>query len=580
VVQPFDYSIRSTAQGPLQALSQGMQLGQQFAQIAEQRETQRLRQQMEQEKLRQAQEAAAAEQAARGVYFSDPNPTNALRWQATLTADMAKALNPGIETLSRDQLTTLNTNGLRDYALLTSGRADMVMSDLQAQARARREANDEPGARRLEDVAEVVRVSPQAVASTLLAQVASRPGGAELVAKFNEARKLNLEQRENFETLTAQQATNLGLPSGNTYQRNKETGKIEVLTQGGERFDLLSQAEASSLGLPKDGVYQRSTTTGKVSAIGAPTTQINLPAEGGKAALKELDLPRAQQFTSGAASARAFANDAKVIADLLKNTGGGDIVKLSTALMSRLGIQTDTVAAVDLANSLSVRGATQIRPPGSGSTSDTEFRAYLTAFPSLQNSARGREIMAKYGDAIAKRSAKLADHARKLIREDRFSEEEMADFDDNLGPVLQKDFWDLVRPSDRAGAAQPPPPIAAPAPARGATAPAPTAAPSPISAPQVAPQAAPPVVRQTAAPSFAPLPPAPPSPPPAPLPGGRTQVGSVPSPVPAQREAPPNVGVVMPERGTTRFQVTAPNGATYYFPTRAAAEEFKRRGGF
>ncbi len=189
MVQPFDYSIRSTAQGPLQALSQGMQLGQQFAKTAEQLETQRLRQQMEQEKLRQAQEAAAAEQAARGVYFSDPNPTNALRWQATLTADMAKALNPGIEALSRDQLTTLNTNGLRDYALLTSGRADMVMSDLQAQARARREANDEPGARRLEDVAEVVRVSPQAVASTLLAQVASRPGGAELITKFNEARK-------------------------------------------------------------------------------------------------------------------------------------------------------------------------------------------------------------------------------------------------------------------------------------------------------------------------------------------------------------------------------------------------------
>lgn len=542
MVQPFDYSLRGSAQGPLQALSQGVQLGQQFAQIAATQEAARLKEQERLAAEQKAREAQAIEQEARNAYFSDPTPTMALRWQATLSPEMAKALNPGIETMGREQITNLNTNGLRDYALLTSGRTDQVVSDIQNRARARRDAGDEPGARRLEDAAEMVRVNPGGVATTLLAQVSSRPGGPELITKFNEARKLNLEQREGFETLTAQQATNLGLPSGNTYQRNKETGKIEVLTQGGERFDLINQAEASSLGLPKDGVYQRSTTTGKVSAIGAPTTQINLPAEGGKAALKELDLPRAQQFTSGAASARAFANDAKVIADLLKNTGGGDIVKLSTALMSRLGIQTDTVAAVDLANSLSVRGATQIRPPGSGSTSDTEFRAYLTAFPSLQNSARGREIMAKYGDAIAKRSAKLADHARKLIREDKFSEEEMANFDDKLGPVLQQDFWDLVRPSDRAGAVQPPPATTAPV-RREVT----TALPTPAD--------------QNA-----------------PLPGGRTQVGTAPASPP--RAAPANVGVVMPERGTTRFQVTAPNGATYFFPSQTAAEEFKRRGGF
>ena len=181
MVQPFDYSIRSTAQGPLQALSQGMQLGQQFAQIAEAREAARLAQQMaaekqriEAEKLRQAQEAAAAEQAARQAYFADPTPTMALRWSATLSPQMLKELNPGIEALNREQLAGLNTNGLRDYALLTSGRADQVVADVQAQARARREAGDEQGARRLEDAAELARTRPDVVASTLLAQVAAR----------------------------------------------------------------------------------------------------------------------------------------------------------------------------------------------------------------------------------------------------------------------------------------------------------------------------------------------------------------------------------------------------------------------
>ena len=88
-----------------------------------------------------------------------------------------------------------------------------------------------------------------------------------------------------------------------------------------------------------------------------------------------------------------------------------------------------------------------------------------------------------------------------------------------------------------------------------------------------------PAARGAPAPMPAPAPaPMPPAPPPAPLPGGRPQVGTVPAPAP--RQAPPNVGVIAPEAGTTRFQITAPNGATYYFPTRAAAEEFKRRGGF
>jgi hypothetical protein len=109
--------------------------------------------------------------------------------------------------------------------------------------------------------------------------VASRPGGAELVAKFNEARKLNLEQREKFETLTAQQATNLGLPSGNTYQRNKETGKIETLTTAGKSFEVVSRAEVEKLGLPA-GAYKREISTGEISAIGPGGTNITLKTEG------------------------------------------------------------------------------------------------------------------------------------------------------------------------------------------------------------------------------------------------------------------------------------------------------------
>jgi septal ring-binding cell division protein DamX len=53
--------------------------------------------------------------------------------------------------------------------------------------------------------------------------------------------------------------------------------------------------------------------------------------------------------------------------------------------------------------------------------------------------------MAKFGEAFDKRSARLADHSRKLIREDKYSEEEIARFDDSLGPLLDKDFYNFAK---------------------------------------------------------------------------------------------------------------------------------------
>jgi hypothetical protein len=168
-------------------------------------------------------------------------------------------------------------------------------------------------------------------------------------------------------------------------------------------------------------------------------------------ALKELDVPRAKEFSDAASSARKLANDSRVIANLLKNASGGRVIKLTTELARDFGLESETVTANDLVNSLATRGAVQIRAPGSGATSDLEFRSYLQAFPSLANSARGRELMARYAEAFAKRSARLADHARKLIREDRYTEEEIARFDDTLGPLLDKDFYDFVGAGPRSG---------------------------------------------------------------------------------------------------------------------------------
>jgi hypothetical protein len=145
---------------------------------------------------------------------------------------------------------------------------------------------------------------------------------------------------------------------------------------------------------------------------------------------------RVGEFSSAAGSARRFASDARNISQILKGKGGGEIVKLGTTLAKDLGFSNESVTAQDLANSISTRGATTMRAPGSGSTSDIEFKAYVAAFPSLSNSEAGRDFMAEAADKFAERAAKLADYSMRLSREGKYSEEAIANFDKQLGSVL------------------------------------------------------------------------------------------------------------------------------------------------
>ena len=511
MVQPFDYSIRSTAQGPLQALSQGMQFGQQFAQAAEAREAEAFRQQMaaekqlietekqriEAEKLRQAQEAAAAEQAARQAYFADPTPTMALRWSATLSPQMLKELNPGIEALNREQLAGLNTNGLRDYALLTSGRVELVVSDIQSQARARREAGDEPGAKRLEDVAEMVRVNPDATASTLLAQVASRPGGAELITKFNEARKAvpelvikNLEAKFKPEVI----ASELQLTQSQIEAAKAARAASEAAARKSGEEAAAARAKAEQM------------AQGVIEPEKRPELEAKMRAEYNNQTKNFGEVKAA--YGRVLASEETAAGDLALIFSYMKMLDPGSVVR-----EGEFATAEQAAGVPDRIRNIYNKLLTGER------LNPDQRKMFASQARSLYDQSRQQEALVRSGIERIARGYGL-----------------------NVGNI----FYEAAETEPRAPNRAP-----APAPAaRGAPAPMPAPAPAPM----------------------------PPAPPPAPLPGGRPQVGTAPAPAP--RQAPPNVGVIAPEAGTTRFQITAPNGATYYFPTRAAAEEFKRRGGF
>lgn len=179
--------------------------------------------------------------------------------------------------------------------------------------------------------------------------------------------------------------------------------------------------------------------------MSSPSTSnvFNLSEKG----LDKIDSERVGEFSSAASSSRNFAQAASTVNALLAGKGGGEIVKVGTALAKDLGLKNEQVSANDLAQSLATRAAVGVRQPGSGSTSDIEFKAYMSAVPSLSNSETGRAFMAEGAEAFARRNAKLADKARELYKKGQYSDTAIAEYDNSLGPVINQSALDKIMQS-------------------------------------------------------------------------------------------------------------------------------------
>ncbi len=421
-----------------------------------------------------------------------------------LPETQAKAVRESFNMLNADQQQSARSQAGQVFSAFRSGRPEIAIGLIQRQIDAKRNSGDESGAQFLETWRDVAKETPTATEDYFGGILAEMPGGkdvleaalkvsaerrtaaeapAKLLEAQSKAKEAEAKARVAVETATDDIARATALREFEQAKARRERADADVaagtvqsrIAKAAEEakpdpgFAIIPEAERTQLGLPA-GVYQRNLKTQKIEPVSKELVKIDLGQQRDTLAMKELDVPRAQEFSAAAASARTLARDSRVIADLLRGKGGGTSVKLTSDFAKTLGFETDTVKANDLANSLAIRGATQLRPPGSGSTSDTEFRAFVSAFPSLANSEGGRDLMAKYAEAFATRSAKLADHARRLIREDKYTEEEIARFDTSLGPILGQDFYTGAR--TRAPAAAPAP-APAPAPAQAAPAAAP-----------------------------------------------------------------------------------------------------------
>jgi len=254
-------------------------------------------------------------------------------------------------------------------------------------------------------------------------------------------------------------ALRANLPTTPTVDFDKLVQAISIVDPV-EAAKLMVKTDARPEGLKVFEAFQKmspeeQSAFQRFKQLSTPSTSnvFNLSEKG----LDKIDSDRVGEFSTAASSARNFAQNASVVNTLLKGKGGGELVKVGTSIAKDLGLANEQVTANDLAQSLAVRGAVGVRQPGSGSTSDIEFKAYLSAFPSLANSEQGRELMVVGAEAFAKRNAKLSDKARELYKAGKYSDAAIAEYDNSLGPVLDQSAIDKVVQGSGAkgGAAKP-----------------------------------------------------------------------------------------------------------------------------
>jgi hypothetical protein len=172
----------------------------------------------------------------------------------------------------------------------------------------------------------------------------------------------------------------------------------------------------------------------EMANLKAPKTNINLPNP--NKAILDVDKDTLTGLTASANSARSIANYTRNINSLIGEQQGSGVVKLGADVQNYLGIPSKEANVNQVVQAIATKGATEIRTPGSGSTSDLEFGAYRSAFPTLATSKEGRQLMVQIADANAIRNSKLSDWARKNIQAGTFSYEGLAAYDNSLGQAV------------------------------------------------------------------------------------------------------------------------------------------------
>lgn len=161
-----------------------------------------------------------------------------------------------------------------------------------------------------------------------------------------------------------------------------------------------------------------------------PTTNINMPSPltpdqvGQSKFGEEAAKANVEMFASavkGGQSAARSLGDIKMLGALAKTTptgAGQPIINATASYAKRLGIDVSDVANLPAAQQMEAivaRIVPNLRPPGSGTTSDRDLALFQASLPSLVNTPQGNQAIVANLEKIAKRSMEEAAIADKAL---------------------------------------------------------------------------------------------------------------------------------------------------------------------
>lgn len=184
---------------------------------------------------------------------------------------------------------------------------------------------------------------------------------------------------------------------------------------------LTDPAERARLGIPETdkGVYQVD-SSGKVSAIGTPQTNITMQSESefNRKAGGTLAGVYGKIVEAGDTAA-ARTSDLSMLRDLsgrIGNQGSTANVKIAIGPMANaLGIKIDGLSDLQAWQSIIQRLAPQMRAPGSGATSDIEFKGFINSLPQASQSPEARSMIIETMDSMAKDSVAKREIAMRVL---------------------------------------------------------------------------------------------------------------------------------------------------------------------
>lgn len=163
-------------------------------------------------------------------------------------------------------------------------------------------------------------------------------------------------------------------------------------------FTMVSPEQAKAMGLPP-GAYQVG-PDGKVSQIGGGGTNVTVNNGGNSNKFREESdkaaSARFDEYIQGGTAAAQMVGDLKAIADLAPQIGTGKGAEVMSALgpyAEAFGIDVTGLDEAQAFKSIVDRMAPQMRPAGSGSSSDFDARQFLNSLPKLGNTPEGNQII-------------------------------------------------------------------------------------------------------------------------------------------------------------------------------------------